>query len=66
MNRQALSELLESDRENPLFEFVDFDALLEHTMGDGPGDPLANMQVNGAITAFLWLGGHELPSRTGD
>ena len=64
VSRRDLVALLESDRDNPVFEFVDFETLLDLVSGEGPGDPLADLQVNGTITAFLWLGAHELPSRT--
>lgn len=64
VSRRDLTDLVESDPDNPVFEFVDRTAFLSHIAGDGPGDPLANMQVSGAITAFIWLGAHELPSRT--
>lgn len=64
VNRRDLSRLVADDPDNPLFDVVDQAALLDHICGAGPGDPLANMQVNGAIAAFLWLGAHELTSRS--
>jgi len=64
VNRRDLVALLDADPINPLFETVDFDALRRHISGDGPDDPLARLQVHGAIVAFIWLGAHELPSHS--
>lgn len=63
VSRRDLLALLESDRENPLFDFVDFDRLREYVAGGESDDPLVHMQVNGALAAFMWLGAHDQPSR---
>jgi hypothetical protein len=64
-NRDVLEDHLLDDRSNPVFEILDRKAVARVLRRPLPADVRALVQLYGALTAAVWLGRHETPSRIG-
>jgi hypothetical protein len=63
--RKVIADFLLGDPQNPLFDIVDRRALAVLLTGGGPATFPERQQVYGALTAAVWLGQHDDPTKIG-